>query len=85
MKVVIAPGAFGGDISPEEQEEIIKMFLEALENGTLEVDSEPVDFDKLAEEDPEAYEHLMKQIESEVVEGEGQTFEVETSFGQTKQ
>jgi hypothetical protein len=85
MKVVIAPGAFEDDITLEEQEKIIKMFLEALENGTLEADSEPVDFDKLAEEDPEAYEHLMEQIESEAIEDEGQIFEVETSFGQTKQ
>jgi hypothetical protein len=84
MKVVFAPGALDG-VPEEDREELMNEILKAVESGAIFTDSEPVDFDKLAEEDPEAYDAVVSNIEREVVEGEGQTFEVDvkSSAGQT--
>jgi hypothetical protein len=82
MKIVIADGAFDG-ISEEEKEEIIAEIKAAIADGSFFSEAEPVDLDQLAAEDPEAYEKLLNNIDNQKVEGEGQTFEVDTSFGKT--
>lgn len=82
MKLIISSDAFEG-ISEEEKEEIIAEIKAAIADGSFFSESVPVDLDELAAEDPEAYDKLVNSIEGQVVEGEGQTFEVETSFGKT--
>lgn len=84
MKVHI-PDHVLEQIPEDERDEVIAAIIEAVSSGAIFTDSEPVDFDKLAEEDPDAYDALVENIEREIVEGEGQTFEVEekSSAGQT--
>lgn len=84
MKVHI-PDHVLESIPEDERDEVIAAILEAVSSGAIFTEAEPVDFDKLAEEDPEAYDALVESIDRQVVEGEGQTFEVEekSSAGQT--
>lgn len=51
------------EIPQEDRAELMKEFIKAVQNGTLLEKSEPVDMEKLKEEDPELYAMLMKSMD----------------------
>jgi hypothetical protein len=63
VKVVVLDGALD-DLDPDEVNEVMAAFQEAIESGTLMEMSEPVDMDELADEDPELYKLLMEKLEA---------------------
>lgn len=60
LKLVVAEGAFDG-VPPEEAEMILKEIQAMIDAGTLLENSEEIDLDFLAEDEPEMYEALMEQ------------------------
>jgi hypothetical protein len=60
-KLVFAPGCFDNfDGTQEELDELIKGITEAFESGELLENSEKVDLEELAQDEPELYQQLVK-------------------------
>lgn len=60
--VEFAPGVLEDleeNMDPAELQELMDMIAEKLKDGSFFTDAEPVDMDKLFEEDPELYERLV--------------------------
>jgi hypothetical protein len=65
VKVEFAPGAFDGfEGTQEELDELIAEIYKMVESGELLENSIAIDFDDLAEEDPELAEKLMANMEN---------------------
>lgn len=65
MKIVFAPGALDDFEGSQEELDAMVAEIQALaESGELFDRSEPVDFDKLLNEDPETLESILTQLDA---------------------
>ena len=66
LKIIIDPGAIAdmeAHMSPEEVQKFIDELTEQIKSGALFENSEPVDLEQLAVEEPEIYAKIMEQEE----------------------
>jgi len=64
LKITYMPGAFDNfEGTQEELDALIKEFERSVESGDLEKISEPVDLDKMKQEDPELANMLQEMFE----------------------
>jgi hypothetical protein len=60
MKILLGPGAHESmkDLSPEDRAAIMREFIQAVQDGTIEEKSEKLDMEKLQVDDPALYKKL---------------------------
>ncbi len=64
LKITFAPGAFDSfEGSQEELDQLVDHIEKMAESGDLHENSEPVDMDRLEQEDPELYDILTNVFE----------------------
>ena len=65
-KIIFDPGfADNLDVSQEELDEIIDAITNSINDGTFEEQSEPLDIEKLIQEDPEGASFMLDYLEME--------------------